>query len=88
LITRKKSKLHLNIPDKIRVNLSRDFTSASNSKWRVLPIKKSDSIYWIDPAGYELAYSEVPKGWDTFNFINHDFILDSNNKLVVHQPYI
>ncbi|MGK5651364.1 hypothetical protein ACSNN6_11095 [Brevibacillus formosus] len=66
----------------ISVSLSRDFTKASISEWRVVPITSGDSILWIDPAGYELATSKVPDKWGTNMESTYDFVLKVKSSTV------
>lgn len=66
----------------IKVSLNRDFSKAQIYEWRVVPIMKEGSIIWIDPAGYELATSEIPTWWRDSIDATHDFVLSTKSKKV------
>ena len=66
----------------ITVSLNRDFSKAQIYEWRVVPIMKEGSIIWIDPAGYELATSEIPTWWRDSIDATHDFVLSTKSKKV------
>lgn len=66
----------------IKVKLSRDFTRVKISKFRVVPISLDGTISWIDPAGYELATSEVPDNWSVNMESYYDFTLDAKSRKV------
>lgn len=71
-----------------RANLSRDFTNINISEWRVIPIMSDNYIYWIDPAGYELAKSEIPDDWVENKESRFDFILNINTCTVIKTKYL
>ena len=66
----------------LKVNLSRDFSDVNSLEWRVVPINFRKYISWIDPAGYELATSEVPDNWTEDMPSIYDFVLDIQTELV------
>ncbi|AIQ31447.1 hypothetical protein P40081_27260 [Paenibacillus sp. FSL P4-0081] len=66
----------------INANLTRDFSNANNRKWRVLPIILENNISWIDPAGYELATSDISLQWGNNMESRYDFILDVDTKMI------
>ncbi|MDA2136749.1 DEAD/DEAH box helicase [Bacillus cereus group sp. Bc256] len=72
----------------IKVNLTRDFNNSFKEKWHVIPLKKKDSIEWIDPAGFKLAVSDIPDLWQDSLFNLNDFILDSKNSIVSRLKYV
>jgi hypothetical protein len=75
-------------PDEITVQLIRDFRGQSSHSWRVLPVRESDRIVWTDPAGFPLAESKVPVAWNPGFVTSFDFILDSQSRKVLTQPYV
>ena len=81
IIKEKKSSSTEQINKKIKVKLLRDFSKAQLEKWRVIPIPLEHSISWIDPAGYELASSDIPDQWPSTT-TNLDFELDIYSKTV------
>jgi len=81
IIVKKKSSSTEPINKKIKVKLLRDFSNAQLKKWRVIPISLENSISWIDPAGYELATSDIPDQWPSTT-TNLDFELDIYSKTI------
>jgi hypothetical protein len=67
--------------------LSRDFGDRAGEAFRVLPVRVGGTIAWTDPAGYELARSEVPDHWREDVFDNWDFSLDPRERTVMAEPY-
>lgn len=73
---------------KIKARLTRDFSKTDIKDWRVLPIIHQNSIIWIDPAGYELATSQIPVNWSSITEGVHDFILNTESKTVKVSSYL
>ncbi|MDY7075556.1 MAG: DEAD/DEAH box helicase [Chloroflexota bacterium] len=72
----------------ITVNLLRDFSTASQPEFRVLPAEKDGKILWFDAAGFLLAESERPAGWNADWIRDRDFRLDYTRKQVQIEPYL
>jgi hypothetical protein len=64
------------------VELLRDFSHSKQSQWRVIPLRASDALVWLDPAGFPLAKSPNPTEWSHEWSENYDFLLFSEQKLV------
>lgn len=75
-------------PNKMNVNLLRDFTKAPTKTWRVVPVEVGNEIQWFDLAGFPLGICEKPKNWQS-DFLNtYDFILDAENRVVSSKVYV
>ena len=72
----------------IQVNLLRDFTNAPSQTWKVLPVEINNEIYWLDPAGFQLAKSQRPDDWQSSYLNDYDFTLDSNQEIVSSVNYL
>ncbi len=80
----KRKDLALNL---IPIQLLRDFQNHSVTDWKVYPIIKQERCIWIDPAGYELAYS-IRSEYDIFDLNKSDFILNYKEKVVRVREYL
>ncbi|MDF5719742.1 MAG: DEAD/DEAH box helicase [Rhizonema sp. PD37] len=75
-------------PNRIDVNLLRDFSKAPSKNWRVVPVEIGDDIQWFDLAGFSLAICQKPEKWQS-DFLNtYDFMLDAENRVVSSKGYI
>ncbi|MHC0067995.1 DEAD/DEAH box helicase [Nostoc sp. UIC 10890] len=75
-------------PNRINVNLLRDFSKAPSKNWRVVPVEIGDDIQWFDLAGFSLAICQKPEKWQS-DFLNtYDFMLDAENRVVSSKSYI
>ncbi|URN93104.1 MAG: DEAD/DEAH box helicase [Candidatus Pristimantibacillus lignocellulolyticus] len=83
----KSSKENIILMDDIPVHLIRDFTNQSTVEWLVYPIFREDKLIWIDPAGYELAYSFLPTN-ALLEISKIDYILNYKEKIVRVKKYI
>lgn len=75
-------------PEKIQVELLRDFSKITSKQWRVLPVQRGTKLYWYDCAGYLLAVGTLPAAWSTEHFSSLDFHLDPLQQLVTSEPYL
>jgi hypothetical protein len=57
-------------------------------RFRVLPINRDGNLIWVDPAGYALAYSELPTEWREEDAVALEFTLDPEAREVFGEPYI
>lgn len=72
----------------IEVTLLRDFSTALQPEFRVLPVEKDDKILWFDAAGFLLAVSERPAEWISEWKHTQDFHLNHSRKLVRIELYL
>lgn len=72
----------------IKVNLVDDFSDFKDVELHVFPITNENTIFWIDPAGFKLAKSEIFDGWTEIDPIKTDFLLVPNQKKVYWRDYI
>jgi hypothetical protein len=56
--------------------LLRDFNLTSELYFRVFPVKVSEEIYWLDPAGYKLAVSPIHPEWKSNHLGKYNFRLN------------
>ena len=70
-------------PNRLSVNLLRDFSKTTNFEFRVIPVEMNGNIIWVDPAGFPLAKSDKPSSRDRDNLNHYDFILRSNEQVVI-----
>lgn len=75
------------IPADIKVSLERDFSQYQGKSIRVVPIKREDTIEWMDSAGYLLAKSSSPK-WRSAFVNRFDFRLLPAEKLIKAKSFI
>ncbi len=74
---------------RIEARLTRRVTDAEDfRRWRVLPIQRGDQIAWLDVAGYLLAESGLPAGWNQSAAHEYDFILHTAEGVVEAAPYL
>lgn len=76
-----------NLVEEIPVYLLKDFGDHLTKDWRVYPIRKEEKFIWIDPAGYEFAYSFVTDN-ETFDTFSTDFTLNYKDKIVKVKRYM
>jgi len=77
------------IPSTISVRLSSRIADAAGlGRWRVVPLLRDDHIDWADVAGYVLAGSDRPAGWDESALREYDFVLDAVESVVESAPYL
>ncbi|MGE0679939.1 MAG: DEAD/DEAH box helicase [Candidatus Binatia bacterium] len=76
------------IPTEIEVELCEDFSQVPPQEWRVLPIEIGEQIYWYDPAGFPLAISKRPDGWQSHYVETHDFRLAHTKKTITSSVYV
>jgi len=88
IVQRNQSSARTRPPIQMSVNLLRDFSHVKNQLWKVLPVEKGNDIYWFDPAGYPLAASPIPEGWQPDYLDQYDFTLNSLEEIVSSRPYI
>ncbi|MEH2278135.1 MAG: hypothetical protein V7K40_25960 [Nostoc sp.] len=75
-------------PNRINVNLLKDFSKAPSKNWRVVPVEIGDDIQWFDLAGFPLAICQKPEKWQS-DFLNtYDFMLDAENRFVSSKIYV
>jgi superfamily II DNA/RNA helicase len=87
--TRSKMEEEQRLPyNEIDVALAEDFSEHIRTQFRVLPAISGKRIDWYDPAGFLLAYSEVPENWQGLRVAETDFILDPSSKTVIWRDYI
>ena len=71
----------------VNVELLRDFSSSAKRDFRVIPVKKSEKIYWFDPAGYPLA-SCINRGEIIINNKDYDYYLEPKQGVVYLKKYL
>jgi superfamily II DNA/RNA helicase len=69
------------------IKLTNALETYINKKLYVLPIMAENSLIWIDPAGYEVATSVIPKEWPN-NPDRFDFELSVEHGIVNGQSYL
>lgn len=75
-------------PNRMNVNLLRDFTNAPTKIWTVVPVEVGNEIQWFDLAGVPLGICQKPKNWQS-DFLNtYDFILDAEHRVVSSKVYV
>ncbi|MGK7958614.1 MAG: hypothetical protein AB4063_25645 [Crocosphaera sp.] len=75
-------------PRQLSVHLLRNFSNASNQKWKVIPVETAQEIYWFDLAGFQLAKCQKGENWN-FRYLNdYDFILDTNKQMVTTRKFL
>ncbi|MFN6487180.1 MULTISPECIES: hypothetical protein [unclassified Nostoc] len=75
-------------PNRINVNLLKDFSKAPSKNWRVVPVEIGNDIQWFDLAGFPLAICQKPEKWQS-DFLNtYDFMLDAENRFVSSKIYV
>jgi hypothetical protein len=87
-LPREKRKSVRTEPSKYPAELLRNFSSKSQPEWRVIPTVIEGSLVWLDVAGFPLAKSERPADWNVSYLNTHDFVLLTNECLVVARPYL
>jgi len=70
------------------VSLDDDFSDQTQTAWRVYPVQTPKQTHWIDPAGYRLATSSKPTGFDERVVSEVDFILNSQSKMIEGSLYL
>jgi hypothetical protein len=73
---------------RIQATLLRDFSSAPERRWKVIPVQKRDEIHWVDPAGFLLAKSSQLSRWRTDWLHKFDFVLDHSQQVVLSSEYL
>jgi hypothetical protein len=75
------------LTEAIPVHLIRDFQDHSITNWRVYPVRKEDKIIWMDPAGYEFAYS-FTEPHEIVDINKIDFTLNYKDQIVKVRRYM
>ncbi|MFS0726349.1 DEAD/DEAH box helicase [Paenibacillus sp. 1P07SE] len=75
------------VTEDIPVHLIRDFQDHSITDWRVYPVRREDKIIWIDPAGYEFAYS-FTEPLEIVDINQIDFTLNYKDQIVKVRRYM
>lgn len=58
-------------------------------KYHVIPVFKENHVVWADPAGYVLAVSDIPNGWQQNESIaERDYYLDTGKEWIEWKNYI
>jgi hypothetical protein len=69
------------------VELLRDFSFSTQRDFRVIPVKKSGKLYWLDVAGYPLALC-VNEGHMSIDNKENDYYLDPKQSVVYLKKYL
>jgi len=75
-------------PSQVSAMLQRDFSGVESRHWRVIPVPRESLIDWLDPAGFTLAVSAKPEGWNDSYLKDYDFVLDSGRGVVSATAYL
>ncbi|MFN6530088.1 hypothetical protein [Nostoc sp. ChiSLP03a] len=75
-------------PNRINVNLLKNFSKAPSKNWRVVPVEIGDDIQWFDLAGFPLAICQKPEKWQSYFLNTYDFMLDAENRFVSSKIYV
>jgi hypothetical protein len=75
-------------PYRFSVNLLRDFSKTTKFGFKVIPVEMNGNMIWVDPAGFPLAKSNKPSSWERDNLNYYDFILRSNEQVVIAKEYL
>lgn len=77
------------LADRIDAQLTPHLAGAQDiGRWRVVPSGADAQIQWLDVAGYLLAESKVPAGWSEQAVHDHDFVLNTVERVVEVSPYL
>lgn len=76
-------------PDRMEAVLAREFEGdAALRTWRVLPVKRDQTLDWRDPAGFVLGTSVAPTEWRQDFAQQYDFFLEPQSDQVVSREFL